>query len=310
LYLERETTDLNYQKKAENMLMAILQKKLFNMQLLWRAGKLDIDEIDMCYDFQFWEKHIASCPFLAKITENEVEMIKEFLLNDNDVDQFDRYCGISWQDYDSIMAKDKRGLPSEMPEWYEFYDMRMGSGSLLILPNYKGEKEEFYLQLHRKDMQRKNPPKDYYIDPKPIICGYGKDLIEFSRYFESDKYFIELFKYYDFYEENENRDPNFDDINEAIEILFTADRPVYFPKHMNWDKAIIEAAKKYSNTRIVESVDFVYEEYQMMKDIGISKYKSREKIREEYDKDMIVRLYRESITNGRMLNGEPADFNY
>lgn len=311
LYLEKETTDLNYQKKAENLLMAILQKKLFNLQLLWRAGKMDIDGIDMSYDFQFWGKYISSCPFIMQIAENEVEMIKEYLLLDNDVDQFDRYSSISWQDYDRIMAKDKRGLPLEMPDWYEFYDIRMGSGKLLILPNYKGAKEEFYLNLNHEEIRKKNPPKtNYQIDPKPIICGYGKDLIDFSRYFESDKYFIELFRYYDFYEEKENRDPNFDDINEAIELLFTSDRPVYFSNQLNWDKAIIDSAKRYSNTRIVESIDFVYEEYLMMKELGISKYKSKEKIKETYDKDMIVRLYRESILRGRVLNGEPADFNY
>lgn len=272
---------------------------------------MDIDGIDMSYDFQFWGKYVGSCPFISQITENEVEMIKEFLLLDNDVDQFELYSNISWQDYDSMMAKDKRGLPLEMPEWYEFYDMRMGSGTLLILPNHKGAKEEYYLNLNREENRKKSPPNSYSpVDPRPIICGYGKDLIDFSRYYESDKYFIELFKYYAFYEKNENRDPNFDDITEAIELLFTADRPVYFSRNLNWDKAIMDAAKKYSNTRIVELVDFVYEEYLLMNDLGISKYKSKEKIKEAYKQDMIVRLYRESILNGRRLNGEPADFNY
>lgn len=45
LYSEKETANLDYQKKAENMLIAILQKKLFNIQLQWRAGKIDIDEM-------------------------------------------------------------------------------------------------------------------------------------------------------------------------------------------------------------------------------------------------------------------------
>jgi len=78
LYSEKETANLDYQKKAENMLIAILQKKLFNIQLQWRAGKIDIDEINISYDFRFWEDHVASCPFIPAITENEVELIKEY----------------------------------------------------------------------------------------------------------------------------------------------------------------------------------------------------------------------------------------
>lgn len=311
LYLEKETTYLNYQKKAENILMAILQKKLFNMQLLWRAGKMNIDGIDIAYDFQFWGKYITACPFISPITKNEVEMMKDYLMRDHNADQFDHNSQISWQDYDTFMAKNKIGLSEEMPVWYEFCDIRMGTGNLLILPNHKGEKEEFYLNLNREEIQKHNPPKIYpKIDAKPVICGYGKDLINFSRHFESDNYFIELFKYYDFYEENENKDPNYDDISEAIDHLFSADRPVYFSSHLNWDKAIIDAVNKYSNTRIVELIDFVYEEYMLMKELGISKCKTHEKIKEAYEKDLIVRIFRESILKGRILNNEPADFNY
>ena len=310
-YLENETTDLGYQKNAEDLLMAILQKKLFNIQLLWRAEKLTIDGINICYDFQFWEKHIASCPFISPITENEVEMIKDFLMADNEAEQFERYSGVSWQDYDGNMTKDEHGFLQDMPEWYEFYDLRMGTGSLLLLPNNKGVQEEFYLNLTREENRKNNPTKkEYKPDQKPIIIGYGKDLTEFAQYFETDKYFIELFKYYSFYQEMENRDPNRSDICEAIEILYNADRPVHFSSDLNWNMAIMEAVKRYSNTRIVEAVDFVFEQYNLMKDLGISKYANKKKIKEEYEQDMIVGIYRDSILKGRALNGEPADFNY
>ena len=310
-YLEKESTDLGYQKKAEDLLLAILQKKLFNMQLLWRAGDLEIDGIEICYDFQFWEKYIASCPFINPITENEVEMAKDFLLLDSEVDQFERYSGVSWQDYDDNMARDEHGNLRDMPEWYDFYDRRMGTDILLLLPNYKGAREEFYMTLTCEENKKNNPSKnEYKVDKKQVIIGYGRDITDFAQYFESDKYFIELFKYYSFYQEMENRDPNGDDIREAIEILFTADRPVYFPSHLNWDQAIIETARRYSNTRIVEAIDFVFEQYNLMKDLGISKYEPIEKIKEEYKKDMIVGIYKDSILKGRVLNGESRNFKY
>ena len=58
-YHEKEISELKFQKSAEEMLGLILQKKLFNMQLLWRAGQLEIEEIVISYDFQFWEKHTS-----------------------------------------------------------------------------------------------------------------------------------------------------------------------------------------------------------------------------------------------------------
>lgn len=311
IYLEKENADLGYQKKAENLLMAILQKKLFNMQLLWRARQMDIEGIQICYDFQFWEKHIASCPFIPPITETEIEMIKDYLLLDNDADQFERYSGISWQDYDTNMIRDEQGLLGEMPDWYEFYDLRMGTGTLLLLPNPKGDREEFYLNLTRIENRKTNPSKfEYRADYKPIIIGYGKDLIEFAQHFESDKYFIELFKYYNFYQDLESQDPNRDDIRAAVEILFTADRPVHFSPDLNWDKSIVKTAKRYYNTRILEALDFVFEQYNLMKDLGISKYSNLNKIKDEYQNDIILGIYRDSILKGRQLNGEPCDFNY
>jgi hypothetical protein len=311
LYFNKENSDLNYQKQAEKVLFTILQKKLFNIQLLWRAGKMDIHEIATSFDFQFWEKHIASCPFVPSITENEVELIKDYLLQNSNTKQPEDYRDTSWQDYDSIMAKDERGLPIEMPDWYEFYDLRMGTGQLLLLPNDKGAKEEFYMALYRQEILRKNPPKDNSpVDPKPGIYGLGKEFVDFSRYYETDKYFIELFKYYDFSIEEDYRDPNYDDIKTAIQVLFSADRSVYFSKHLNWDKAIIDAVNRYTTIRIVESIDFVYEDYKMMRELGISKYESKEVIRAEYEKESIAAIYRDYILRGRILNGEPADFNY
>lgn len=307
-YHEKEISELEFQKKAEDMLILILQKKLFNMQLLWRAGQLEIDEIVLSYDFQFWKNHVLSCPFIPPVGKHEVDLMKDYLLlfDENDEVEYDYH---NWQDYDSIARKDENGLMEEIPEWYEFYDSRMGTGTLLLLPNHKGIKEDFYLDLCHKDYQNKNPSPGYS-QPAPYLAGYTQDYIDFAKYFETDKYFKALFKYYKYYEEKEKRDPNYDDVNEAIQFLFTADRPIYFHSHLTWDKAIIVAAKEYRNIKIAESLDFVFEEYLMMKDLGFSRDKSQQEIKTEYDNDTIVHHYRKNILKGRMLNGEPEDFNY
>ncbi len=311
LYNEKETLELGFQDQAEEMLEIILQKKLFNMQLLWRAGKLNIEGVDIAYDFEFWESNIASCPFVAPIEEHEVEILKDFLLHSNDYDEMLDHSYTSLQDYDSIMEKDKNGLPDDMPAWYDFYDMRMGTGALLILPNHKGAKEDYYMECSRKASKRDNPPTTAAapVDQRPYLYGFGEELTKYINTCETDAYFIELFKYYDFVN-NKNNIRSEDDITLAIDTLLNADRPVYMSGHLPWDEAILEAANKYKATKIAEALDSAYEEYLLRRDLGISGNQTTAEIYANNHKDTICQLYRKGILNGRKFCGEPEDFNY
>ncbi len=308
LYHEKENSELHYYKQAEEMLQLILQKKLFDMQLRWRAGQLEIDGIDIAYDFQFWEKHITACTFIPKITGGEVELLKEYLSR-FDKDDDDETVFMEWQDYDSITEKNEYGDMDNMPDWYEFYDSRMGTGMLLLLPNLKGAKEDFYMDISRKTTTPANPPVTSP-QPLPYLSGYGADIFDFSKHFEKDKYFSALFKYNKYNEDKDRQHPSSEDLNVTVKYLLSADRPIYLKSHLTWDKALEAAANEYRNTRIAEVLDFAYEEYLMMKDLGLYKDKSPEEIKKEYNKDFIVQLYREKILEARVKNNEPKDFNY
>ncbi len=311
LYNEKETLELDFQNKAEEMLEIILQKKLFNMQLLWRAGKLNIEGIDIAYDFEFWGSNVASCPFVDPIEEHEVEILKDFLLHSNDYDEMVDHSYTSLQDYDTIMEKDENGLPEDMPAWYDFYDMRMGTGALLILPDLKGAKEDYYMECGRKASQRDNPPTTAAapVDPRPYLYGFGEEQTKFVNACETDAHFVELFKYYDFVN-NKNYNRSEDDITLAIDTLLNADRPIYMSGHLLWDEAILEAANKYKATKIAEALDSAYEEYLLRRDLGISGNQTTAEIFANNHKDTICQLYRKGILNGRKFCGEPENFNY
>lgn len=307
---EKEDYELNFHKKAESALHAILQKKLFNLQLLWRAGQKQIDGVDICYDFYFWENHITSCPFIPLIEQQEKEVLKEYLLTANEVDEeIDAPLYGSWQDYEELTQKDQQGLMQDMLSWYEFYDSRMGTGVLLNLPNLREQKEHFYVKLvHEK---KGNPPAPYVNDDnRPLLVGVGDELIAFAKFFESDKYFIQLFKGFEIQHNKENRIPFPEDVETAIDVLSSADRPIYLPSHLNWNEAIVYAAKKYNNIKIAEALDVVYEEYRMFNELGLSSKESAGKVKEAYEKDDIAQMTRKIILQGRLLNGEPKDFNY
>lgn len=306
-YHEKEISELSFQKKAEEMLGLILQKKFFNMQLRWRAGQLEIDGIDISYDFEFWAKHILSCPSIPAVTQHEVELMKEYLLRfDEDDEVDDRYR--QWQDYDELTEKSENGLMDDLPNWYDFYDSRMGTGALLLLPDHKGTMENFYMDQSRKTIENK-PTQTNTQEPAPYLYGWGKDIFDFAKNFEKDKHFRALFKYYKYQEEKEHRSPDYNDLEQAVRFLQTADRPIYPKSHLTWDNAIMAAAKEYKNTKIVEALDFAYDEYLMMKELGFNK-ESPQEIKAQHDRDEIVGIYRKNILKGRMINGEPEDFNY
>jgi hypothetical protein len=309
-YREKENYELRFHKKAEIALHAILQKKLFNLQLQWRANQIQINGIDICYDFQFWEKHIASCPFVPPIEEHEKELMKEYLLNANELDEeITEHMYPSWQDYDELTHKDARGLPEDMNSWYEFYDGRMGTGALLNLPDVRTEVESFYMQLNHEG-QSTSPAPQAEVDTRPYLMGYGNDIINFAKIFESDKHFVQLYKGYEVEYNSQSRFPDPERINYAIYVLSEADRPVSIPSYLNWDEAILFAAKKYSNTKIAEALDIVYDEYIIFRELGMATNESPEALAKAYKEDHIVQLYRTAILKGRVKNGEPEDFNY
>ena len=316
LYEEYEHYDHKYQKKAEHALLAVLQKKLFNMQILWRANQLKIEGIDMCYDFQFWEKHIRSCPFIPLIEEHEKNLMKQYLVSSENIENefFDNHF-FWWQDYRELTEKFEDDSMDNMLDWYEYYDGILGTGALLSLPDERGKLEDFYMDLARKERQKeyeknaanKNPVK---IDKRDSLMSFGKDFYKFAKFYETDKHFLQLFKASEYNYKKDDRDPPPEAIEDAIEILETADRKVYLPSHLNWDEAIIAAANKYENTKVAESLDAAYDEYLMLSELGMFADETEEELRKQYNEDGIVKIYRESILNGRRLNGEAEDFNF
>ncbi|MEP7169447.1 MAG: helicase SNF2, partial [Bacteroidota bacterium] len=70
----KETDDLQWQEKAMEMLKEIQQKKLFDLQCLWRAEKIKLRGMEICYDFVYWEANIFGCPALPHINDEEAEI--------------------------------------------------------------------------------------------------------------------------------------------------------------------------------------------------------------------------------------------
>ncbi|MDR1864360.1 MAG: hypothetical protein LBR08_02195 [Bacteroidales bacterium] len=308
-YHRHEYTDLYYRQKAEDALQAILQKKLFNLQAQWRANQIKIEGVDICSDFVFWEYHIESCPFIEPVQYREKEIMKEYLLHG---EGFDDESWYSWQDYEDLTAKNADGLPENMPDWYEWYDGRIGTGMLLLLPDLKGEREALYMTLfhHKMAANRPPPPPSPPRHPGPCLTAYGDDFFNFAEVYESDKYILEAIKGYRSHYQEELKIASPNRIRDAVATLLEADRPLHLSSHLNWDEALLEAGHKYENIKTAEALDAAYEQYMMLHELGMASGHTAQEIAKIYREDKHIQFMRDAILTGREENGEPRDFNY
>lgn len=309
-YEQEETLSQKmFRKETEELINIILQKKLFNAQLLWRAEKLAIPQVQITYDFHVWESNIMQCPFIEPVNDDDIKLMKRFLADDNFCDE----TGIwgTWQSYDQLMERDEEGDLYVMPSWYGFYDSNMGTGPLLLLPDIRGEKELKYLEAFHKWKNRQPPaPKPQPAEPQaaslPGIFANDQDKTMFIEKFEND-YICKLHQH-----EMDSRKPvdtEYDDdaVRSAIWELEKADKPVYFEPGIVWHKAIIKAAGKYRNERKAVMLDEVYETYLMKRELNL--FEIEDVKHKEWQKNFRNEIAG-NIIKGREACGEPGDLNF
>ncbi|NVN94205.1 MAG: hypothetical protein HXX18_02855 [Bacteroidetes bacterium] len=307
--------ELKYREKTEKVFNLILQKKLWNIQLQWRANLINIKEIRTTWDFSFWNRHITSCPFLPLVEEAEVAILKQYLRDPSNNHDSDEWI-YNWQDYREIMEKDEDGDLSAMPDWYEFYDNRMGTGTLLLLPDERGSKEDYYADLGREfyineTKEKIATPATPYVPPPPYLFSGIEEMFKYARKFEDDKHIVELFKIANGLNKTEESYGNIcdDEIDAAIELLKEADYAVPINGNSDWREAIKQCAQQYINNVIADEIDVVYEEYRMLAEIGLSKNDDQD-VMSEFEKDSIAKIITSYILKGREICGEPQDFDF
>ena len=298
---------------AEEVFEMILQKKLFNMQVLWRAGNITIPEIEIGYDFEVWGDKIWECPFLEQVTRAEVETMKQFLLDDNYSDSTPWFLH-GWQSYHELMEKNGEDDREFMPEWYQFYDGRMGTGAMLLLPDVRGEREAFYTEVYWK--WYRNTPRPAVVpvvsaEPPFLLTLHSSEwtYIEFLKTFEND-YFNMIQQGMTDEKKFEGEEYEIGDIWGAINEFRASKTPIYFESGLEWHEAILKASKKMKNTKLAERLDGVYEDYLIKRELlggfNGSDYKALRKNSKDKNRDDTL----ERILKGRELNKEPRDLNF
>ena len=291
-------------------LVEIQQKKLFNAQCLWRAEKIQLPGIGICYDFQYWLDHIFAFKGITPIHEDEVEFYSRYLRETPCTVPFHQFC--DYQDYDELKRlKRESGSVYEMQPYYSFYDDHEGTASYLDLPDIRSAKEEFYLNIYREDNKLNNKPQQPIQNQVtlPYLPYYGTDFIpDFVKRHETPAFYRKYQVYM--------RDRELNELNEFPEhtIGLLEEIPndyLAIEAADDWRIAVTSLYERYRREKVIELLPQAFALY--LKHKGRDwRYPGRSDYHElKIDPDKgLSRMMLNMILKGRELNGEPADLNF
>lgn len=295
IYLKRDERDMeNLIIEANRGLYAIQYKKLFDLECLWRAEKIKLPGIQLTWDFKNISENILAGDIPDPITEDDVRLYQEFL-------KTQEACFYEWgcdyPDYESV-KDDLDSDELELPEYFEFHNLRTGHQVYLQLPDIRGEKEDFYHSLYFERQRKLNPPKPYK-EHKPFLSSWYDTLIEVAEKIGDRKFARYLKSVVD----RMDKDPNYM-VDWAYTYLCEVkdNHLIRLNPNIAWMDALYEAAKMHQNQIVSDMLPRVWEEYKMKREMKIG----YEKGKSIWD----VERWKEIILGGRELNGEPRDFDF
>ena len=285
----------DFTKFASERIWDIQQKKLFDLQCKWRAEQITIPEIESTWDFKYWERDIKLCTFISPISANDIELYRNFL--ENSTEDYTDYYDPEWQSYDDFTPDEDGNESDEMPQWYGYHNNITGNGALLSLPDVRGEKEEFYNDIWRRDFlkapEEETKPYFYFSD--------DEDRELFFNEFETKQFVKNYNEYHRLNELIESEES----IEDAVRFLLRWHEEIPIKENHDWRKAIIEAKRRFINIKTAEALSSVYDEYKMRQDLSLPHQEKPDITCRE-----LMKKLAHNTLDGRRLNGEPEDFNF
>lgn len=295
---------IEYQEDAYERLFDIQQKKMFDLQVRWRAGEITLPGVFIHEQFMRWKRYPHACPWLPPITTAEYEMYLDYLASPacQDVGHHPSHQRFSdWQDYDRMRDDWRRTQPNRpadesldctpYPDWYAYYDARTGAPAgypFAICSDHKGERQEYYADLAwDEERTLAGPTAPYVPDPRPFWSGnhhersfddppglyidqYTERFAPFARAFEPDP--EPLIAYFRAYLRLQNT--GFSHIMERTEssreLLWDAKGPWPVAAHPDWRVGIVEAAQELHRALLLAALPAVFEDYQFRLATGLT----------------------------------------
>lgn len=304
-----EREDLRWINEALEHLGIIQQKKLFDAQCLWRAEKVTYPGVEICHDFLMWGEAPLYCPFIEPVNRDEVEMYMQYLGGEN-ID-FELGWLEGWQDYEQLKEAHQTEEESRnYPEWYDFHSGRTGTGVYITLPDIRGEKEQVYANLARKEKQEENREKieqwEQTREKRPWMPGVHQ--MDLTRYFVNTFEDKQTQEYFEAYTRGfRNRDEELE-LQEVIDDMLTSEEPVPIESHWDFREALYKAHHRFRARKIIEYLPETFEQYELKRQMNFQPSEEDLKSFKRYE-DLRKNMY-DMIIRGRILSGEPGDLNF
>lgn len=318
-------------ERAEQQLRILLQKKLFNIQCLWRANLIDLPQIEYTQDFRYFEKNIFNCPFIDPITEEELAVVERFLLEEDDIT--DPYFE-DWQDYEAFKVWDKdddmedddvadsasvyysRG--TEMPDFYSYYDKCIKTSHLFNLSDIRWHKEKYYLDAIRDKNARqyaleqamKAAEEVQEVKEEPLKDLKYYDQMDFVKTWE-DTTTQELFDL----EKAANSYDKDDELQDNMKFLYALRQQgeeIALLPDSDWYESIVKTVAYVKRKKAAEMLPYAYqtymlsfdseeeEDWEMLKAKRIANFK----FDEENDGNWHRKHWIKTMAEGKALRGE------
>ncbi|HEY9165692.1 MAG TPA: hypothetical protein VIS48_05970 [Candidatus Kryptonia bacterium] len=296
-YKREEGNAEDEETTAATYLWQIQQRKLFDLQCRWRAGLIDLPEIETIWDFDYWGDMIQACPFIPPITQEEFNLYLDYIMSDYFEPRTFYYH--NWQNYDTFKALADDDEWEGYPQWYEYYERFAGPADWRLLPDVRGERdhEYFHLGVWEGCESVSHAPADN----RPILGTWDEDLLEeFIRKFESP----EVLRYMQAWNRKRDLDED-DDLEMAVYTLQHTEEHVPMEFNENWRDAIMAAARLARQLEITKRCKRAYEEYLRREELGLC----HELLQDEKDvktHEKSRSYYLEMVRKGRELKGDKS----
>jgi len=313
-YDEDEEDDLSLMDNAFNHLGIIQHKKLFDLQLQWRAKLIELPDVNITFDFEIIAEDILNSKLLTPISVEEfnlyISFLESCLYNDDDyqpdnIYEFQNYSELKgWRlKNDDVEDNDDDFEDWDyLPDWYVFHNTQTGNEKYLLLPDIKGEKEMFYRTRKTPDEAEKLEKERLENPTKLWMNVFEDELIEKLMFkYESAKT-IKAFKTYkydqDYYE-------NLDNLEEMTSILLKSKEKIPIPACEDWLVGIKKAFRNYQIKQLIGALKDAYKQYLMNISLNIAFYNDNSR-----SMASLRETYYEQIFRGRRLEGESENFDY
>lgn len=317
-----EKLETQWVDEAMDRLEEIQQVKLFLFQCRFRAGAVEepFERVRTIFDFIYWRHNILNALFLEPVNEHDIELYTEYMMsNDAHNNPFDFLE--DWQDFDAIRDAYKAGDDEEeednedeedvrrVPEWYEFYFSRTGTGIELTMQDIKSDKDIFYFKKGNDERGRLLREEE-----EKAIAEEVKPPREAGAYFNEHEggareSFMEVFEdkdnreKYEDYKKWQKYIEREDMMREDLDMLFYADENVEIEQCESWIYAVQLAAARFRTKKIAESLPAAFERYKLNLSLGILYPEHEPSVTQSA-------FYNDLVLLGRKLLGEPENFDY